>query len=279
MDEELTTSRRSTITFVVLLLVTLILLTAHLSGYVRTLKSFLFYVVSPAPETASRVIESGRSAGSDIADIVRVHEENFVLRRMLQRYAFLEDDFRRIREENERLRNLVAFPAQPGLRSVVAMVTLREPGSWFQSVMINKGKNSGIRADDPALTWIKGRPVVIGRVSEVYLNSAKIVLITNAMSAVPVELVSIDEDGLMEGQNGPVLRINYILPEGTIAIGDEVVTSPLSSVFPPGMLVGRVVDLVSTDDQNMRSAAVRPAANFNSLREMLILTGKNQERS
>ncbi len=276
MDEELTASRRSTITFVVLLVVSLVLLTANLSAYIRTLKSFLFYVVSPAPQTASRVIEYGRNAGREIAGVVRVHQENLALRRMLQRYAFLEDEFRRIRKENERLRSLAEFPSQPGLRSVVTMVTLREPGSWFQSVMINKGSDSGICIDDPALTWINGRPVAVGRVSEVYGDSAKITLITNTLSAVPVELVNIEEDGLMEGQNGPILRINYILPEGTIAIGDEVVTSSLSSVFPPGMLVGRVEDLVEAEDQNMRSAAVRPAANFNSLREVLVLTGKRR---
>lgn len=279
MDEELISSRRTTITFVVLLLVTLILLTAHLSGYVRTFKSFLFYVISPVPETASRAIDAGRNAGKEIADIVKVHQENLALRRMLQRYAFLEDDSRRLRKENERLRGLAAFPAQAGYLSIVARVTLREPGSWFQSVMINKGANSGISVDDPVLVWSRERPVVVGRVNEVYRDSAKIALITNAMSAIPVEMAGIGEDGLMEGQNGPVLRINYILPEGTIAIGDEVVTSPLSSVFPPGMLVGKVQALFEADDQNMGAAAVRPAANFNSLREVLILAIKGRERS
>ena len=127
----------------------------------------------------------------------------------------------------------------------------------------------------PVLAWTAGKPAVMGRVEEVFQNSAKVVLITNILSAMPGEIKSLSEDGLVEGQNGHNLKINYLVPETKVRVGDEVVTSPLSSVFPPGILIGTVTDFSASGDEAFRSAIIKPAVNFNNLREAVVLIAED----
>jgi rod shape-determining protein MreC len=276
MDEELHTSRRSNLTFIFLFAIAVLLLSAHLTNSVRLLKNFLYYILYPVPASASRVLDSSQILAGNLRDMVRIHQDNQALRSSLERFAYLENEYQRVKQENTRLRELVAFPAPVSFTEVVARVAVREPGSWFQWIIINKGENDGITLDAPVLGWADGRPVVLGRIGELSSSSAKVVLMTNTLSALPVEIRQKKEDGLLEGQNTASLRINYLLPEGSIAIGDEVITSPLSTVFPPGVMVGYVQDLVPGEDAElMRSAVVKPAVNFNHLREVLVLVPKS----
>jgi rod shape-determining protein MreC len=277
MDEETLTSRSSNLTFVFLVAVNILLLTAHLTGYVRTIKNFLYYVLMPFPATSSRIVQTGQNATQNIAEIVRIHQDNQVLRKSLEKYAVMDNEYQRMKEENMRLRQLVNFPAPAGKRSVVASVMTREPGSWFQWVTIDKGLEDGIFVDAPVLAWAADRPVIVGRVGEVYNHTAKVVLVTNIVCALPVEIKTIGEDGLLEGQNSPRLQIKYLLPEGRMAIGDEVVTSPLSTVFPPGITIGQVQDIVVSENEMLRSAVVKPAVNFNHLREVVILIPEKRD--
>jgi rod shape-determining protein MreC len=175
-----------------------------------------------------------------------------------------------------RLRQLVDFPMPAAQRSVVARVVTREPGSWFQWVIIDRGRAEGLFVIAPVLAWAGDKPAVLGRVGEVFDHSAKVVLITSVISSLPVKVTSCEQDGLMEGQNNTRMKLNYLLPESKITIGDEVVTSSLSTVFPPGIRVGYIHDYMGNESDAYRSAVVKPAVNFNSLREVAVLIPENR---
>ncbi len=271
MEDLFHTRRASNLSFAFLLALTVFLLTAHLTGYIHLLKNFLFYVISPAPVTASKVVMSSKDVGSTIKELVRVHQENTALRKMLQDYEKLDSEYHGALEENSRLRALVKFPAPPGTKPVSARVSGREPESWFQSIIIDRGSDAGIVVDAPVLAWRGSKPVVLGRVSEVHGDSSEIVLLTNPLFSTPAQIRSTAEDGLLEGQNSPYLKMNYLLIEGKAAIGDEVVTSPLSSVFPQGIAIGTIRDITPLANEPFKSAVIEPAVNINSLREVVVL--------
>jgi rod shape-determining protein MreC len=250
---------------------TIFLLSSHLTGYVHLLKHFLFYVLSPAPATASRVIMSSKNTASSIKEIVRVHQENIALRRTLQDYEKLDNEYHSALEENTRLRSLVSFPSPPGTKPVVARVIGREPESWFQSIIIDRGSDAGIVDDAPVLVWSGAKPAALGRVSDVHNDSCEVVLLTNPLFSTPAQIKTSSQDGLLEGQNSPYVKLNYLLIEGKASIGDEVVTSPLSSVFPQGIAIGTIRDIMPLANEPFKSAIIEPAANINSLREVVVL--------
>lgn len=271
MDEDFYTRRRANFGLVILLTVSILLLTAHLSNFVRGLKNFAYYIVAPTPQSANRVIHSGNNLFQTFKEVVSIHQDNIALRTSLEKYTYLDTEFRQMKEENQRLRSLVGFPLPPEHSSVIARVITREPGSWFQHIIVDKGYAEGIYLDAAVLAWANDKPAVLGRVAEVREHSAKVVLITNVLSAMPVQLRVTGEDGLLEGSNSHRMRLSYLIPETKAAIGDEVVTSPLSTVFPPGIVIGQVSDMVAAAQEAFRTAVVKPAVDFSSLREVVVL--------
>lgn len=272
MHEELT-SRRTTVIFVVLTVINLFLLTTHLNIYIRAAKNILWYLAHPTAAVAGHVFVTTHTVSQTLHEIFRVHQDNLALQENLRRYVQLDQDYQRMKDENDRLRQLLNFTASRHDRYIVARVAARDPAHWFQWVTIDKGFDDGIPADAPVLVWYGNRPAVLGRVGEQTPHTAKVVLITNTLSALPVQVRRSGEDGLLEGLNGPGMQINYLLTQGGIAIGDEVVTSPLSAVFPEGITIGYVQDVTGADNETMRMASVRPAVNFNRLREVIIIAG------
>ena len=271
MEEEIVSHRKANYAFLLLFTINIFLLTANLTGYICTIKNFIYYVLFPSNIAASGIVDSVDKFSSNIREIVRVHQENLALRESIKRLSYLEGESERAKEENQRLRSLVGFPAVKQSRFLVAHIISREPDSWFQWITIDRGQQDGVYLDAPVLAWADGKPGVLGRVGELYPGSAKVVLITNVLSAVPGEVKSLDEDGLIEGQNSHRLKINYLVPETKVRIGDEVVTSPLSSIFPAGVVIGKVMDFAYVDNEAFHSAVVKPAVNFNNLREAIIV--------
>jgi rod shape-determining protein MreC len=277
--EETVSRRNASYIFILLFSVNIFLLTANLTSSVRTLKYFIYYVLFPSNAAASGIVDSLDKFSMNVKEIVHVHQENLELKQTVKRLIFLENESQQAREENIRLRSLVGFSSAKQTRSVVSRIIAREPGSWFQWITINRGKKDGIYLDAPVLAWADNRPAVLGRVEEVFEGSSKIVLITNVLSAVPGEIKTLNEDGLIEGQNGHRLKINYLVPETKIKIGDEVVTSPLSSVFPAGILIGKVMDFSTGDNETFHSALVKPAVNINNLREVVVVVADNSKQT
>lgn len=276
MEEELHSPRRAHVIFAVLIIVSISLLAAHLTLPVRALKHFVYYIVNPTPVAASRALQSGQYLARNLRDLIRVNEDNIRLRSTIRRYSYLDAEYRRMKEENLRLQAVVGFKPPPGRSAVAARIVSREPSNWFQSALIDRGSASGLKEDQPVIAFAHDRPAVLGRIGDVYANTARVILITSPLSAVPVHIRALSEDGLLEGQNTGRLRMNYIMPEGVVSIGDDIVTSALSSVFPEGISIGQVLEVLNAKDDPMRSAVIKPALDFNHLREVIVLIPENQ---
>ncbi|MBN1622272.1 MAG: rod shape-determining protein MreC [Endomicrobiales bacterium] len=271
MNEEFHPHRKTNLIFVFLLTFSIFLLTARLGSYVKIIKNFLFYVIIPTPRFAANVYQASHNLSSNIKGIVKAHQENQKLREMLEYYRLLEDEWAQIQEENIRLKNVFNLSQFKNKKIVVAKVVSREPGSWFQWIIIDKGKEDQLFIDAPVLTWQDKKLCALGRIGEVFNESSKVILITNALSALPVLIEPVREDGLLEGQNAFRLRANYLTPKKKFALGNKVVTSPLSSVFPPGIMIGSIVDFAESEDERFSSVEVESIVNFNNLREVIVL--------
>ncbi|MCB4792656.1 MAG: rod shape-determining protein MreC [Elusimicrobia bacterium] len=246
-------------------------MTTRLNDYVIGFKNFLFYLISPTPIASSKVINSSQRFSKNIKELVKAHQENINLKKKLEKYARLENEYVHFKEENTRLRNIFEFLPILSKKAVVATVVSREPNSWFQWVIIGKGKNDGLVIDAPVLAWEKNNSYVLGRVGEVFKNYSKVILVTNAFSALPAMTGISGHEGLIEGQNNSLVKLNYLMKENDIKVGDKVVTSPLSSVFPPNILIGRMAEIAPSDDERFKSVFVEPGADINNLKEVIVL--------
>jgi rod shape-determining protein MreC len=115
---------------------------------------------------------------------------------------------------------------------------------------------------------------LVGRIEEVNDNTSKVLLVTDLVSAISVGVVGKPDLGLLEGRNRPWCVMRYLPGDTTVAAGDEIISAGLGGVFPPGVPVGKVMDVMESDDGFFKSARVKPLADFGSIREVMVLNRK-----
>ncbi len=275
MQEELYSHRKDNFTFLFLLTICIFFMTVHLESYVHTFKNLLYYVFFPTQESSEQIFRQSQKLSFNIQDIIGAHQENLMLHKQLERYVQLDSEWMKEKEENARLREILGFEKPQKNKTIVARIVSREPGSWFQWVIIDKGASEGLSVDVPILMIKDGMMCVVGRVGETFDHSSKVILLTNALFAIPGMLSSTKGDGLVEGQNNPYLKMNYLLSREKLERGEIVVTSPLSSVVPEDIAIGRIKSVEPQTDETFSSAIVEPLIDLGSLREVIALLPEN----
>ena len=143
-------------------------------------------------------------------------------------------DLREINQENIRLKALLNFKQKSSLRLIAARVIARAPDNWSASVTLDKGKHHGIR---PGMVVINAYGLV-GRIVESLENTSKVVLINDPSVGVSSIVQRSRQEGLVSGTLGGNLIMRYLPEEAQINIGDIVVSSELSQIYPKGLLIG-----------------------------------------
>ena len=163
------------------------------------------------------------------AENVRLRAENETLRRW-QAVALALD------AENTTLKNDLHWIPDPAASFVTARVVADSGGVYARSVLISVGPGHAIRKGEIALDD-RG---LVGRVTELGSRSARVLLITDLNSRIPVTLENTRARAILSGTNGPEPRLRY-WPEGTAPQeGERVVTSAEAGAFPAGLPVGVV---------------------------------------
>ncbi len=171
----------------------------------------------------------------------------------LRNLATVYDDNARLREENERLRRwqsvaLVLDAENVSLKSqlrwipdpapsyVTARVVADAGGVYARAVLLSLGPNHSVAKGQIALDD-RG---LVGRVTELGARSARVLLLTDMNSRVPVILENSRARAILAGTNGARPRLMYWAEGVQPAEGERVVTSAEANTFPPGLPVGVV---------------------------------------
>jgi len=189
------------------------------------------------------------------AENARLLEENARLKQWLA-YA------RELQVENTALRAELGYVADPEPRFITARV-VADPGSAFvHSVLINAGTRQAIRRGQPVMA----EGGLIGRITEVGRRSARVLLVTDINSRIPVILESNGDRGVLAGDNSARPRLLYLPAGAGVAPGGRIVTSGHGGVFPPGLAVGTVAS-VGADGE----VRVLPAIDYARLARVRVL--------
>ena len=176
-------------------------------------------------------------------------------------------DLREINQENDRLKNLLNFTQTSALRLIPARVIGRSADSWSSSLVINKGRHSGIR---PGMVVISPRGL-IGNIIESEESTSKVLLINDPNLGISGIDQRSRQEGLVNGTLGTNLIMHYLPDDASIASGDMIVTSELSQVYPKGILVGRVVNIGREFSGLNRYALIKPAVDLSNIEEVLVI--------
>ncbi len=209
---------------------------------------------------AARMIENFQS-------YARIYEQNQQLRRELQQMKAWKEAALQLEQQNAKLLDLNNVRLDPKLTYVTGVV-LADSGSPFrQSVLLNIGQRDGI-VDGWAATDGLG---LVGRISGVGKSTARVILLNDSSSRIPVTIQPSGQRAILSGDNTKLPPIEFLESPKLVRPGDRVVSSGDGGVFPAGILVGQVAQ--GTD----RRLRVRLSADYERLDFLRVLRSMPSE--
>lgn len=170
--------------------------------------------------------------------------------------------------ENERLHKLLAVKLPPEAEPrTVARVIGRNPDNWHQRILLDKGSASGLSGNGVVFN----QHGLIGHVITLSPHTSLAALLTDPASAVPVLNTRTRSSGVVVGQGDswPVLR--YMEQPEKWKVGDRLITSGLGSLYPKGLLVGRIVRLKNPENTLFPELRVETTVPLDRLEEVLAM--------
>lgn len=175
-----------------------------------------------------------------------------------------------IREETqaqERFNKIQNFRNNQNYASIVANVVGRDPSDWNASLIIDRGRAEGVEVGQPVVSPLG----VVGRIFEVGHNTSKVILVSDPTFAVAAVVERSRENGLLTGTLQGVLRLQYLTDNADVKVGDEVVTSGLSSAFPKGLLIGQITEVQASVNSHTVECLIEPAVDLSELEEVIVI--------
>ncbi len=206
-------------------------------------------------------------------ELSQVREELKKTREKLQRYESLTEEFSEVKRENERLRNLLGMKERITFESVPASIISKDPDNWFRTLIINRGTSDGIKENMPVIAFRQGQKAIVGKIIEARMSISRIQPIISSDLRLGVQLQESRYPGLLYGysSNTGLCKVDYISRAARIKKGDVVITSGQGGIFPPGMLVGRVVKSEILESSAYQRAIVVPIIDYHLVEEVFVI--------
>jgi rod shape-determining protein MreC len=240
-------------------------------GPLHRIQRVVATVLGPVEEGASRALKPARDTVNWFSESFEAKGDNEELRDevadLRDRLAQAETTLQQ-RQELAKLIAITGGVVPPGEKTVTGRVIGRSPTVWYSTVTIDKGTSAGVRIDDPVVA----ADGLAGKVTGTTRGTAQVTLITDPNSSVTARVLPGGSTGVVEPNVGDPrdLTLNFIQRGEEIEEGQLVVTAgfsagSLSSLFPPGIPIGKVSESSLEEQQAYQRIHLRA---FADLRDM-----------
>jgi len=196
----------------------------------------------------------------------RLTKENEVLLKENQKLFAEIAQFKSLEKENEVLRNALGLNLKEDFDLVLSQVISKDP--WQDYLLINAGKNEGLKENLPVITPER---ILLGRIDKVYDDFSRIILVSNTKSIIDVEIQDRDTYGLAKGEGGFKVLLDLLPKEKEVREDDIVVTSVLGGSFPQGILLGQLKNIEKQASAPFQRAEILPFFNLQNLNYVFII--------
>jgi rod shape-determining protein MreC len=210
-----------------------------------------------------------RNTWHDYIDLHDVRRQNRELQKEVDRIRLEEVRLRNDAEQSQRLQALLDFRERYTASTVAAQVIGSSGSEQSRVIYIDKGSRAGIRQDMAVIT----PDGIVGKVRDVYPFSSQVLMINDHDSGAGVILESSRLHGILRGKEMGEIRINDILSDEKVDVGERVITSGGDRVYPKGLPVGTVSAVGPDPDASpFLAITLKPAADLSRLEEVLVVT-------
>jgi rod shape-determining protein MreC len=225
------------------------------------------FIQSPVSVITSSVSEYFVS----ISSLRSAQDENTALKQRVQELEVENSQKEELAAENRRLRGLLGLKEESRYNVLPARIIGRDPSVWFDSSIVNRGSLDGVRLNMPVVT----EGGVVGRVTAVGPLTAHVDLVTRDKSGLGAVVGQIGESnalGVVTGTSKKdLLEMKYVPGHIEVKVGQPVFTTGQDGIFPAGLKIGEIVQVVSGSATTPHQIFVRPAGRLESMQEVGIL--------
>lgn len=217
------------------------------------LRTSILDIVTPVISVAASPFDAMSSAGDWVVSFVHTRSENIALKNQNLQLLQWQVQAKQMEAENQSLKGLLKVVPAQKYAYITARLVAESGGPFTHSALLAAGSRDGVKRDQAVLSE-KG---LIGRVVEAGKSSARVLLLSDINSRVPVISERTREKSMLTGTGSTLPVLNYLAATHGLEIGDRLATSGDGGIFPAGLPVGVVVEVSGS------AVVVQPFADIN----------------
>ena len=268
--------QRAPIWLVALLVTNLVIMAVDArdaDGRQKVLRIWTQMFASPLQNASSKATGATSGFFQQIWNFRSTAVENEQLKQRLNEVETELHTARSAAAENDRLRALLNLNEQTNINSIPARVIARDPSVWFNTITINRGSSSGVEQNMPVVT----PGGIVGRVITVSPWASQVMLITDEKAGAGAVVGQLGQSGALGSVRGradlnvALIEMRYVSGLEKVEVGDYVMTTGQDGIYPPGLNVGKVVDVKSGTATTAHQILIQPGAQLDHLEEVAVL--------
>lgn len=242
------------------------------AGPVGTAASYVFIPMQRGLTTVGNWISDKTYELASLKDVMKENEE------LKTQVDELSDELNTLKLEQydtEDLRELLALDTgYSEYQKLSASVIGKDAGNWFDTFLIDKGSKDGVAV---GMNVITGRGLA-GIITEVGPNYAKVRAIIDDTSSVSGMVLSTSDNCIIKGnlqtmdERQMITFSNLKDTDNKVAVGDQVVTSYISSEYVQGLLIGYISEIHVNSNNLTKSGLITPVVDFEHVKHVLVIT-------
>lgn len=242
------------------------------AGPVGTAVSYVFIPMQRGLTTVGNWISDKTDELAELRDVMK---ENETLKAQVNELTEELNTLKLEQYDTEDLRELLALDASYSeYHKLAASVIGKDAGNWFDTFLIDKGSKDGVAE---GMNVITGSGLA-GIITEVGPNYAKVRAIVDDMSSVSGMVLSTSDNCIVEGNLQMMDERQMITfsslkdTDNKVAVGDQVVTSYISSEYVQGLLIGYISEIHVNSNNLTKSGLITPVVDFEHVKHVLVIT-------
>jgi rod shape-determining protein MreC len=208
---------------------------------------------------------------SSISNLRSAQDENTLLKNHVQELEVELKGKEELAAENQRLKSLLDLKGSSKYKVLTARIIGRDPSVWFDSSIIDRGSLDGVKLNMPVVT----NGGLVGRITAVGPLTSQIDMITRDKSGVGGVIGEISASsalGVISGTSKKdIVEMRYVAGSYDVQPGQVVYTTGQDGIYPAGLKIGEIVEVISGSATTPHRIFVRPSAGLTSMQEVAVL--------
>jgi rod shape-determining protein MreC len=253
---------RLTLLFIVTFGATVMVLSRTNSSFVTTLRATATDVLVPVISVVTKPVDAVRDFRVWMTDMASLQAQNASLQAQVHSLAQWQTVANEIQAENDALRKLIQVVPTGKVSYTAVRIVSESAGPYMRTALINGGKDDNISTGQAVI----GPEGLAGRVVETGRSSARVLLLTDINSRVPVVGEISREHSIASGNNSRDVTLDYVESGSKMQAGERLLTSGDGGIFPPGIPVGVITSI------NGNIVTVRPLTDWSRMEYVSVVS-------